>query len=319
MAEDNTHRRTTRCRLAIAAAVVVLIIAGLLAEPLLPAIAARAGHQHELHPEVIGGKVVPQGKFPFMVFIEMRDNDALYACGGTLIDPRFVLTAAHCISDDDDTPFPPAAFTITIGKADLNATRSANRFAVTAVSRHPDWDKFTLDNDVAVLELAAPVPAKLARPIAVVAAGDGEFDQPGLPVIVAGWGNIGETVPSDDRLRATTLGIVGDDACAAAWGTGFNPAAMLCASAPDKAQCYGDSGGPLFAKDKIGTKKKRVHAGGKTDKHRKRTKRVPVFRDVQIGIVSFSGETCIDPTAPNVATQLSDPAINGFVTGVVNG
>src|SRR4051812_14293657 len=39
--------------------------------------------------------------------------------------------------------------------------------------------------------------SKKARPIAVVPAGDGEFDQPGLPVIVAGWGNIGETVPSE--------------------------------------------------------------------------------------------------------------------------
>lgn len=324
MAEQSGCPRPARRQLLKAVAIAVLMVASFVTEPLLPAIAA---NQRGLRTQVVGGEPAPQGKYPFMVYIQIEVDAGFTSCGGTLIDPRFILFAAHCTSDINGL-LAPEAFEVFIGKADLNEARTSNVFSASAVTRHPLWQPPAKEYDVAVLELSAPVPPKMARPIALAGSGNGEFDQPGLPAIVAGWGYTQDGGEPVDRLRAATLGIVSDDACAAAYGDDFTAAAMICASAPGKDSCQGDSGGPLFARDKIGTKKERVRVKSKSSnkkdnkgEHRKsrtRTKRVPIFRDVQIGIVSF-GAGCAEPGFPGVYTQISDPSINTFVTGIVSG
>jgi trypsin len=114
-------------------------------------------------------------------------------------------------------------------------------------------------------------------------------------------------------LRSANLDVVGSAACDEAYEAfgGIIPALMVCAAFQGRDSCQGDSGGPLFAREVIGfdVKKKKKKKGKKRKKVR-----IPITREVQMGIVSF-GIGCADPGFPGVYTRISAPGINDFIAG----
>jgi secreted trypsin-like serine protease len=269
-------------------------------------------------PEIVGGHPVPQGTFPFLTYY----TNSLFACGGSVIAPTVVLTAAHCTGPDAGKGplFPPAEYAVAIGQVDLDRLAPQNGFGVVQVTRHPQWDPTPGSSqafDVAILELDRPVPAGLTAPVAFVGAGDARFDGAGQPVVVAGWGTTSSGGPTSAILLQADVTVVSDANCAAAYGNDFATPAMICADAPGRDSCQGDSGGPLFANVQVGTRIEKRKGPKRKGKKRKVTKvEVPVFAQTQVGIVSF-GQGCADPAFPGVYARVSDPAINDFITGAI--
>jgi secreted trypsin-like serine protease len=287
--------------------------------------AKRRPKLRSVQPEIVGGHPVREGEFPFAAFIEINTGGGLaISCGGSIIAPDRILTAAHCTGPDQgrEPVFPPEAYFVGIGQVNLDRLAPDNGFGVTAVHRHPQYDPDDPNTqqafDVAVLTLDRPVPPAIGTSVRFVGSGDTRFDGAGQPLEVAGWGLTSTGGTPSSILLAVDVNVVSDADCAAAYGPppAFDPASMICAGAPGRDSCQGDSGGPLFANVQVGTTIEK-RKGKKRKGRRRKIKRVevPVFAQTQVGIVSF-GAACADPVFPGVYARISDPEIHQFITAV---
>jgi secreted trypsin-like serine protease len=214
-----------------------LLVLGTLAVTFTATVApARAGDPGRI-PEVVGGAVAPQGRFPWMVRLSM-------GCGGALTAPRVVLTAAHCVVGSG----PDRSITVIAGVTDLNS-RKAVRARSVRVIQAPGFLDETRGDDWALIQLDRTVDL----PTLPLTNGTGND---GGPFTVMGWGQTAENSPvQKNRLRFAEVPVVADRTCAKAYapsGVTLVAAESLCAGRRGVDTCQGDSGGPMVRRDKTG-------------------------------------------------------------------
>jgi secreted trypsin-like serine protease len=238
-------------------------------------------------PRIVGGTAVPNGKYPFMVYIELhRNGKVIRACGGSLIDRDSVLTAAHCF----DPPVPTKAF-LTVGATDL---RQLNQDQIRRVVfkdsyRHRRYNpQKNSSYDVAVLKLDRAVTG--IQPIKVATANQNNLETPGRKLTVAGWGVTREGgKKSVNRMREVSIPVVADSRARRAYAPlpprdTYFPSLMVAAGKGGKDTCQGDSGRPLF------------DSGSRT----------------QVGITS-AGVGCGRARYPGQYTEVNNPEIKQFI------
>lgn len=239
---------------------------------------------------IINGEVLPTGARPYLVAVgsaEVFNEDGMFYaqyCGGTLIAPRLVLTAGHCVTSYNHSEAavdvtPADEIVVGGGAVKLSEMADGQVVHVTAVAVHPNYlagliDTFGKENDydMALLELdASPTgsaPLAVADSAAVNAITSG-----GAALSVAGWGFTSPRYPDEayqTNLTAIANSICSDDVAttnvyspdgnqqALIYGLSpvvlpfFNSDSMLCAIGLNNLgqltdSCFGDSGGPLVA------------------------------------------------------------------------
>ncbi|WP_053927797.1 S1 family peptidase [Streptomyces chattanoogensis] len=229
-----TPRRRKRLRASVLACTTGLAGVCLAALPAHPAQA------------VIGGRPTSTAQAPWTVAVNLwRGTDAYprsgQFCGGTLVTPTKVITAAHCVADEAPTDLGAVA-----GRTDLRRHTGAWR-RVAKVWIHPRFGRH-LENDIAVLTLDRPMPPGYT-PLPVATGADGGLYRPGTRARVYGWGLLDDEGREANVLRSADLRVLPDRTCARLNPGDFDPRTHVCANNPVTGDHHseGDSGGPLVA------------------------------------------------------------------------
>jgi trypsin len=206
-----------------------------------------AGASEPVRTQIVGGEVAGPGTFPWLAHVRSREGAFAYNCTGTVVSSNLVLTAAHCVVDEQTDEFrEPGTFDVVTGNVDWKAAERT----VSSVSRvlvYPGYEPtgpLQGWGDAALLQLSAPITSP-AMGLATTA-----FWEPGTGAAIVGWGrtSYSQEVPPEQLNWAEV--VVQSRAYCEANAPGFHPLGQICTiDAPDQTSgiCNGDSGGPLIA------------------------------------------------------------------------
>jgi len=194
---------------------------------------------------IVGGVEAPEGAWPTVVSVFYTGAPTPpWHCGGTLIGPRWVLTAGHCVlegSTDD--------YTVGIGRHAIQS--SAGHIAgVSHLIPHPEFvypdERFVGFKDVALIELDEDVPGPYSRLVSSARMAEIVADD---DATVLGWGSTDAVWTPSPVLRMGVVEVVGRGAaCEAATDNEDVLENEICLGDGDPDFCTTDSGGPAFVK-----------------------------------------------------------------------
>jgi secreted trypsin-like serine protease len=196
-----------------------------------------------IDPRILGGTSVEIKDAPWQVALvrgyvsEQRSQ----FCGGSLIAPDTVVTAAHCIHNQIVRR---EASRVDVVAGTSTYISGGERIKVKAIFIHPKWDATTMNYDIAILKLERASVEGVAIDLST------EASVPPLSLYVTGWGAISEGGPGSIDLLGAVLPLVSTEICNAAESyAGSITDQMLCAGERQggRDSCQGDSGGPLVA------------------------------------------------------------------------
>jgi secreted trypsin-like serine protease len=246
----------------------------------VPAGAAASGGAQA---SIVGGSTATIEQFPYLAYIEAGNSHRGFACTGSVVAPRVVLTAGHCVEDVETGTFSkPAEYKVAIGVANPKLASAENVYDVVATHAFPNFDPGIVHGDAALLILSRPTSAP---PLAIAGTAEAALYEGGASVAVAGWGvTQAENRQAPSNMRTTTMTVQKDTTCSRktkGFYADYSAAVQLCLlSTPKKTSgtCFGDSGGPAVATRPDGT-------------------------PVELAIISVVGPLC-SPQTPNVLTRV---------------
>jgi trypsin len=209
---------------------------------------------------IVGGTPAAENEFKFMASLNV-------GCGGSLIAPNIILTAAHCAGNIK---------TVRIGSSKANSGGVIK--SVTTECMHPNYQSSTTRNDYLLLKLQSPVDINQYPPIQLN--NNKAIPQVNQVLTVIGFGATSEGGSSSNTLLKVNVPANSHQQCNTQYGGSIVESVMFCAgnTSGGKDSCQGDSGGPIFE----------VRSG----------------KAVQVGIVSF-GEGCARPNRSGVYSRVS--------------
>merc|ERR1712243_313296 len=183
---------------------------------------------------VVAGQTATRGSWPWQILMKFGGRAS---CGGTLIAPQWVVTAAHCVYRREHYR------SVEEG--------SEEEIRVERVFRNPSYNPRVLDNDIAMFKLTKP--AKLGKYVKTACLPTGDVPV-GTDCYITGWGKTHHPGSMVRTLQQGILPVVSNDVCEK-YNSKVIPIpvtkAMVCGGSGGSLRtsgCHGDSGGHSFAK-----------------------------------------------------------------------
>ncbi|KAL3276634.1 hypothetical protein HHI36_012006 [Cryptolaemus montrouzieri] len=224
---------------------------------------------------IIGGKVVDIKDYPYQVSVQYFDE---HYCGGSIINDRFIVTAAHCTNKK-------TIYSINVRVGTSFHDKKGKVFYLKAIHQHPQFNEL-YDFDISLLELEQTlVFGSTIQPIPLW--NQNETIPIGSMATVTGWGTTeSHGTAFSPQLRKVDIPILSDEKCKSAYGDEIT-VNMFCAGFLEGGgdACHGDSGGPL------------------------------VVNKVLLGIVSW-GDGCGIANYPGVYSSI--PALRPFIDKILS-
>jgi secreted trypsin-like serine protease len=255
------------------------------------ALPAAAAAEPTAQASIVGGRAGSIAEFPSLAYVQASEGKRGFACTGTVVAPRVVLTAAHCVENLEKGGLTPAdRYALATGVTSPEEAKAENIFRVAEAHVFPGFDPGTLHGDAGILILDRPTTAPV---LALAGAEDAALYAGGATVQLAGWGLTRANAKEGPRgLRTTAMVVETPSFCKAktrGYYSPFSPTAQMCTlDLPTRTSggCFGDSGGPTIGQRPDGT-------------------------PVELGIISTGGDFC-STKRPNVMTRVD--LVSGWVS-----
>ncbi|XP_059208094.1 transmembrane protease serine 2-like [Centropristis striata] len=183
------------------------------------------------------------GAWPWQVSLQTSDEPSdQHVCGGSIISPYWILSAAHCFQHDSG----PESWTVRSGDVSLSKMRLKDGNTVNKIITHQQYNQETHDNDIALLKLDTPLTfSRTVRPVCLPNMG---VDlSAGQRAWITGWGAL-STAGYPDRLKQAQVTVYSRETCNYPYVLdGKVTETMICAGKVEGGAdaCKGDGGGPL--------------------------------------------------------------------------
>lgn len=239
---------------------------------------------------ITGGTEASLLEFPWMSLIAYETNEGLdFRCSGTVLNERYILTAAHCLQN-------LTFIGVRLGEYDISKKRDCDvikgfcsppvqDFYIENIRVHPGYDPSTFNNDLALIRLATSANLTYVNVKPICLPIDDSLNLDGKFAVITGWGvtNAGQKSP---KLLKTSVPVISNEECQKIY---YDYASItkkqICAGGYlGRDSCGGDSGGPLQYVTMVNG----------------------ISRFVQYGIVSYGPKQCGIDGQPGVYTKISE-------------
>jgi trypsin len=211
---------------------------------------ADAGNQELPLNRIVGGIEARPYEFPWQASVRRKSSNAHF-CGGSIINARWIVTAAHCMEGET-----PGIVSVVVGEHSRSSTSTVRQtLDVASIISHEAYNRRTFVNDISLIQLSTDI--AFSADVQPICAPDPDDLYTYRKSQCSGWGTTssgGSCCP--DILRYVTLNITTNAYCDGVYTRDTISADMICATdntgSNQRDSCQGDSGGPLSVNDSNG-------------------------------------------------------------------